>query len=99
MVWTGDPLPAQRAYELGLVNEVVPKGRGLERAREIAVRMSRFTPDYLYYHKLRLFQSIGLPLDYAMALEQRAAPQQSDEFRQGLERSLEQGVPGWPRQA
>ncbi len=88
MVWTGDSLTAQRAYDLGLVNEVVPTGRGVARALEIAERICRFPSSYLSYHKLRLFQSIGLPLDYAMSLEQRFPPQESPEYLPGLERTL-----------
>jgi enoyl-CoA hydratase/carnithine racemase len=33
---TGEPLSAERAYELGLVNRVVPKGEGVRAALELA---------------------------------------------------------------
>jgi enoyl-CoA hydratase len=36
---TGEPLTAQRAYELGYVNRVVPKGQALEGALELAGRV------------------------------------------------------------
>jgi enoyl-CoA hydratase/carnithine racemase len=55
MIMTGAPISARRAYELGLVNRVVPAGRALdvalELAREIAlnaplaVRMSKWIAD------------------------------------------------------
>jgi enoyl-CoA hydratase/carnithine racemase len=55
MIMTGAPISAQRAYELGLVNKVVPLGSALdvalERAREIAsnaplaVRTSKWIVD------------------------------------------------------
>jgi enoyl-CoA hydratase/carnithine racemase len=36
---TGDPLTAQRAYELGYVNRLMPKGKALEGAKELAARI------------------------------------------------------------
>src|SRR4051812_8414733 len=44
MLLTGEDLPAQRAYELGLVNHVVPDGQALTKAREIAERIARNGP-------------------------------------------------------
>ena len=97
MVWTGDPLTAQRAYELGLVNEIVPKGESLARAKEIASDMCRFPLQYLRYHKERFFQSIGVPIDYALAMEQRFPPQEHEQYRQALEVSRTRDLPGWSR--
>jgi enoyl-CoA hydratase/carnithine racemase len=78
MEWTGDPLTARRALEAGLVNETVATGMSVERAIEIASQMARRSPEYLQYHKRRFFESLGLPLDYALRLEQRAAPGAGD---------------------
>ena len=98
MAWTGDTLTAQRAYDLGMVTEVVPKSQSVARAKEVARQICRFPSSYLEYHKLRVFQSLGLPLDYGMSIEQRFPPQDGEEYRSGLERSLElslsQGTPG-----
>jgi len=41
---TCDPLPAQRAYELGYVNRVVPKGQALQGAKELAARITVNAP-------------------------------------------------------
>ena len=95
ILWTGDPITAQRAYELGLVNEVVPKGQSLARARELAQQMCRFPLAHLRYHKERLFRSLGVPLDYALAVEQRFPPEEAAGYREGLEASSRQGLPGW----
>jgi enoyl-CoA hydratase/carnithine racemase len=84
MVWTGDPITAERAYEMGLVNEVVGRGESLARATEIAQRIAARPLWYLEYHKRRVFQSIGVPIDYAMALEQRFRPQDLSEYRRAL---------------
>jgi enoyl-CoA hydratase len=41
---TGDPMPAQRLYDAGLVNAVVDDGSALERALELAARIARNGP-------------------------------------------------------
>ena len=44
IVITGDPIPAARAYELGLVNRVVPADRVLDEALALAERIGRNSP-------------------------------------------------------
>lgn len=41
---TGDPLPAERAHQLGLVNHITPPGEALTRAVELAHRIARNAP-------------------------------------------------------
>lgn len=41
---TGDPMTAQRAYEIGLVNRVVPKGQAKTVALEIAAKIASNAP-------------------------------------------------------
>lgn len=94
--WTGDPLNAERALKLGYANEIVPTGKSVERSVEIARQMIAKPGNFLNYHKERFYDSIGVPISYAYALEQRDAPEQSREFRDGLQASLKAGLPGWP---
>ncbi len=44
MLLAGEDLPARRAYELGLVNHVVPDGQALAKAKEIASRIAANGP-------------------------------------------------------
>jgi enoyl-CoA hydratase len=44
MLLAGEDLPAQRAYELGLINHVVPDGQALAKAKEIAERIAANGP-------------------------------------------------------
>ena len=99
MEWTGDPLTAERALQAGIVNEVVPRGGSLERARELAAQIAAMPAAYLTYHKERIFQSLGLPLHYALSAEQRFPPQDDASFRESLQLSLSQPLPGWPLDA
>jgi enoyl-CoA hydratase len=41
---TGDPMPAQRAYEIGLVNRLAPKGQGQAVALELAAKIAANAP-------------------------------------------------------
>ena len=41
---TGDPLTAERAYQLGYVNRLAPKGQALAVARELALRLIENAP-------------------------------------------------------
>lgn len=44
LLLTGDHVPAERAYEVGLVNEVLPQGEVLDRALDIARGITRNGP-------------------------------------------------------
>jgi enoyl-CoA hydratase len=43
-ILTGDPLPAQRAYELGMVNKVVPEAEVMAEATKLAERIMANAP-------------------------------------------------------
>lgn len=43
-ILTGDAMGAQRAYEIGMVNEVVPDGTAFDRAMEVARRIAMNAP-------------------------------------------------------
>ncbi|MDR1890070.1 MAG: enoyl-CoA hydratase/isomerase family protein, partial [Zoogloeaceae bacterium] len=44
LLLVGDPIDARRAYEIGLVNRVVPVGQQLETARELARKIAANAP-------------------------------------------------------
>ena len=44
MIFTGRPLPAEEALRVGLIDELVPAGEGLARAREIAAQIAEVSP-------------------------------------------------------
>ncbi|MDR0737055.1 MAG: enoyl-CoA hydratase/isomerase family protein [Zoogloeaceae bacterium] len=47
LLLTGDPIDARRAYEVGLINRVVPVGQQLEAARELARKIADNAPRVL----------------------------------------------------
>ena len=71
MLLTGDDLPAQRAYELGLINYVVPDGQALAKAREIADRIARNGPLAVKAILATLRQTEAMPETQAFEIEMK----------------------------
>ncbi|MEN8183461.1 MAG: crotonase/enoyl-CoA hydratase family protein [Myxococcota bacterium] len=71
MLLTGEDLSARRAYELGLVNHVVPDGQALDRAREIAGRIAANGPLAVKAILATLRETETLAENDAFAIEQR----------------------------
>ena len=55
----GDPISAQRAYEVGLANRVVPAGTHLEEARKMATTLTENAPLVLALLKRMSMDAIG----------------------------------------
>jgi hypothetical protein len=64
----GDPLTPREAERKGLVHETV-SGKALDRAMEIARRLSSFTPESLAYIKRLVRNATETPLAQGLALE------------------------------
>ncbi len=71
MLMTGEPLGGERAYQLGLVAELAAEGQALTRALELARKASRMPPKAIEATKRVLRQGADLPLEAALALENR----------------------------
>lgn len=70
---TGNFLTAQRAFEWGLVNEVVPQAGLIARARALAADMAGIDPDMVRAIKALIDDGHALPLGEAMAVERDRA--------------------------
>lgn len=71
MLMTGEPITGERAFQLGLVAELVEPGKTLERAIALARKAARMPPKAIVATKRVLRQGADLPLDAALALENR----------------------------
>lgn len=69
LIITGERIRASRAYELGLVWEVVPKGRGLDRAMKTARSICEQPRDALFADLKSAVEGIHLPIEEALKLE------------------------------
>ncbi|MGE5597131.1 MAG: enoyl-CoA hydratase/isomerase family protein [Hyphomicrobiales bacterium] len=71
MVLDGSPMTAQRIYELGGLNRVVPTGQAVTVALEWAARLAERPPNALAGLKQILIDNDELPLEQALRNEQR----------------------------
>ncbi len=71
MLLAGDDLPARRAYELGLVNHIVPDGQALAKAKEVATRISENGPLAVKAILATLRETEAMPEEEAFGIEQK----------------------------
>lgn len=71
MLMCGEMLTGERAYQLGLVADLVGEGKTLERAKELAWRAACMPPKAIRATKRVLADGPDLPLEAALALENR----------------------------
>jgi enoyl-CoA hydratase len=69
MILTGRPVPAAEAYQIGLVNRVVPVGAERAAAEALAVEVSRFPATCMRHDRLSVLEQDGLTEAAAMANE------------------------------
>jgi len=95
MLICGEDLPARRAYELGLVNHVVPDGQALTKAREVAARIAANGPIAVKAIVATLRETETLPEAEAFVIEQRHGQQvmASEDAKEGPRAFLEKRDP------
>jgi enoyl-CoA hydratase len=69
LIYTGEMIDAQRAYEIGLVNKVVPLEDLINEARTLAAKIARKSLPILMLAKDALSGGAGLDLDKALKFE------------------------------
>jgi len=93
----GGTIDAKRAYEVGLVNRVVPTGRQVEAARELAIEIAANAP--LVLSMLKNFVGQVLPKGpteaAAIARSSVEAINTSHDFREGIAGFLEKRPPAF----
>ncbi|MDQ2649950.1 MAG: enoyl-CoA hydratase/isomerase family protein [Actinomycetota bacterium] len=90
-------MSAQRAYELGLVTEVVEHDRLQERAREIAATINRNAPLAVRGTRLAIRRGLDLPLAEAEVLAEafRERVVRTDDAKEGPAAFMEKRDPNW----
>jgi enoyl-CoA hydratase len=69
MLLCGDDISAQRAYELGLINHVVPDGQALTKALELAEQIAANGPVAVQAILRTIRETEGMPENEAFKLE------------------------------
>ena len=90
-------MSAQRAYEVGLVTEVVPHEQLMQRARELAALICENAPLAVWGTKMGIVQGLGLTVAQAeeIAAGYLEVNEQSDDFREGPRAFMEKRKPAW----
>jgi enoyl-CoA hydratase/carnithine racemase len=90
-------MSAQRAYEVGLVTEVVPHQRLMERARELADMLLSNAPLAVWGTKMGILQGLDLPVAQAeeIAAGYLEVVEQSDDHAEGPRAFVERRKPVW----
>ena len=90
-------MSAQRAYEVGLVTEVVPHDRLMDRARELAAMIRSNAPLAVWGTKMGILQGLGLPVAQAeeIAAGYLEVVEQTEDHAEGPRAFVEKREPRW----
>ncbi|MGZ8363833.1 MAG: enoyl-CoA hydratase [Caulobacteraceae bacterium] len=98
MLLTGEPIGAEEAHRVGLVNEVVPAEEALSAALALAATIAPKPPRVVALGKQAFYRQRDLPLDDAYALASRVMCENmmAEEAAEGAAAFLERRPPVWP---
>jgi len=90
-------MSAQRAYEVGLVTEVVPHDQLMARARELAEALCKNAPLAVWGTKMGILQGLGLPIEQAeeIAVGYLKVVEPSEDHAEGPRAFVEKRKPVW----
>nr|MDO8082801.1 enoyl-CoA hydratase-related protein [Candidatus Freyarchaeota archaeon] len=98
---TGRRFNAQEALRIGLVTEVVPQKKLMDRARELAESICEFPQGAIRSDKEAIIRGIGRPLEEALHIEAEMAMSmfmRGDTFSEGAKAFIEKRKPDWKQQ-
>ena len=97
MFFLGDPISAQQALELGLVNRVVPQERLESETRKLAERLAAAPVLAIGHMKQALYERLETQLDSMMQHEVEAQTKcfESEDCKEGLKAFLEKRKPSF----
>ena len=97
LMFVGDPLTAEEAKEIGLVNKVVPTGTGMDAALEMAGRIAGYSLQALTRIKKAVNEGIEKPFDEAIDLEADLFAEifATEDVREGVSAFIEKRKPAF----
>ena len=100
LLLTGRIITADEAHRMGLVNEIVPAEKLMDRAQELAAQLMENSPASLRYTKRLLNDHARRELDLQIeaAIRENAAVRSTPDFREGISSFLEKRKPRWSGQ-
>jgi enoyl-CoA hydratase/carnithine racemase len=97
MILTGDPIPAERAHALGMVNALAPRDQLIATAQALAARITVNAPVSVRHSLSVARQAPDLSDAELMAVSQKAqaANMTSEDFKEGPRAFIEKRAPRW----
>lgn len=86
LILTGRIVEAQEALALGMLTEVAPPGKHLERALQLAQGLARFPQKTMLADRRSAIEGLGLPLADGLALEAQAGAETFADALAGAQR-------------
>jgi enoyl-CoA hydratase len=97
MILTGEPLPAQRAFDLGLVNRLVEPGQALEAAISLAEQICAAAPLAVWASRMVVLASAYEDEETLKQMTNDAFGEilASEDTTEGLTAFIEKRPPNW----
>ena len=86
LILTGRLVPAEEALAIGLITEIVPAGRHLERALEIAEALASFPQETMLADRRAALEGIGMTFEEGLRFESAAGLDVFEVARRGAAR-------------
>lgn len=95
LMFTGDPITAEEAARIGLVNQVVPSGEGMAAAQKMAKKIAGYSLQPLSRIKAAVDQGAERSFYQAIELEAELFCQvfQTEDVKEGVQAFIEKRVP------
>lgn len=100
LLLTGRIFDAEEALRIGLLAQIVPQEKLIDRARELAAQLMENSPMSLTFTKRLLTEHARADLDLQIeaAVQENAAIRSTADFREGITSFLEKRKPEWTGQ-